>query len=197
MTVYQFKTNMKNEIDALSVTHLSKMTYSGADILKNLLNNLELTKESRLVFHTWPNLEEACIKLCQMFPVIFPNQSESVIQNAINDAFIDYRNSNQKREAPIKSMICFLNALSNVSYQIQKYTFSGKNKRNEVITWKHFTSNIVDWMVLNSIVQLEIAKGPELPTDSLLGGQVLLSSQIMSANDLGKINLVNFNRNRA
>jgi hypothetical protein len=163
----------------------------GKVIFRQVIDSLKLFKEKEVIFHTWENLEIACIKLCALITREFPGKNGPLLDEIIESAFDVYRRSSLNKESDIYSMVRFLNVLADASFSIQRTSVYYIAKNGQLVIWPCFSSPIKVWADKNRVDEIYLSPIASSSGETLAGGRILLSSMIMSMNDLGQLAMIN------
>lgn len=162
----------------------------GELILKQVIESLGLSEDEKIVFHTWENLERACVKLCTLISRAYPGKHKPLLDEVICDAFEVYSCSSSNREPDICSMVRFLNVLADASYSVQKHTVYVLDDLGNPVTWPVYSCSLQQWAESLKATEIHFSPASEIPSETLVGGRTLLSSKIMSMNDLGRLAMI-------
>jgi hypothetical protein len=162
---------------------------NGEVILKTALQNIGRDEEQALIFHAWPNLERASIKLCALISDKYPGKNRPLVEEILDSAFEAYAQSVKERESETKRMARFLQALSVSADKILSICAFHINDRGEPISWPYFEESISSWAKKEDAAEIYFSHGPDLPSDAIVGGRTHLNAKIMTYTDIGKLSI--------
>lgn len=167
---------------------LASFERSGDVILKKVLQEIGRYDDKKIIFHSWPNLETACTKYCELISGQFPGKEKSLAYETMSKAFDAFDKSCAEHEPNMHQMIRFLQTLATSAdciQQIDSFVFVNNAPMPKV--WKHFSEPLVVWARKQEAKEICFTVGPELSVDKIIGGRNVLCTQVMSISDMGKL----------
>jgi hypothetical protein len=168
--------------------------------LKNVLKNIGLHDEMKIIFHAWTNLEAASSRLCGLITMQYPGKTGPLLEEIFRAAYDVYEQSILAREPEVFNMVRYLTVLADSSYAIQRTDVFALNAKDKPENWPFFSQPLQVWAKKIGAKEIYFVPAPEPSIDAIVGGRNYLCAHIMSMNDIGKLELLNHvpgNQNRA
>lgn len=174
----------KNGIDCASLI-------SPENSVKISLARIQKTRPARIIFITWPKLEQACVKLARIITHECPDpQGERgayLLDRALQAAMSAYEHSSLQNAAEEEMAISFLRTLISIGSEVVRYKVHLIDSDGVTVGWPHYSIPIHDWIRKNKGQTIYFSKDESVTANEIKASRMLMASHLCSVQTLVKI----------
>lgn len=174
----------KNGIDCVSLI-------SPENSVKIALARIQKTRPARIIFITWPKLEQACVKLARIISHECPDQNGEggtyLLDRAFRTAIEAYEQASIGGESEESMATEFLRALIAIGSEVICYRVHLIESEGATIGWTHYSIPIHDWVRKNKGHTIYFSKREDVTLDEARASRTLMASHLCSVQTLVEI----------